>query len=109
VSTITTLPKREPRPKPEPASPPQAEELCPEPYPVLNAVECKACGRCVAACPRGLLRMSREFNERGSHYVEYVGEGCTACADCYYTCPEPATIEIHMPKGCKARDNRRGE
>jgi 2-oxoisovalerate ferredoxin oxidoreductase delta subunit len=53
--------------------------------------------------------MSREFNERGSHYVEYVGKGCLGCADCYYTCPEPAAIEIHLPKGRKRGHNHRGE
>jgi len=41
--------------------------------------------------------MSAELNERGYHYVEYLGEGCTGCANCYYTCPEPLAIEIHIP------------
>jgi 2-oxoisovalerate ferredoxin oxidoreductase delta subunit len=68
-----------------------------EPYPVINIIECKACERCIAACPKSLLKMSGEINERGYHYVEYVGEGCTGCANCYYTCPEPSAIEIHIP------------
>lgn len=68
-----------------------------EPYPVINILECKACGRCILACPKGVLSMSEELNERGYHYVVYKGEGCSGCANCYYTCPEPLAIEIHIP------------
>lgn len=68
-----------------------------EPYPVINKIECKACERCIVACPKSVLKMSDELNERGYNYVEYVGEGCTGCANCYYTCPEPLAIEIHIP------------
>ncbi|MDW7733105.1 MAG: ferredoxin family protein [Methanolobus sp.] len=68
-----------------------------EPYPVINILECKACGRCIVACPKDLLKLSDDLNERGYRYVEYVGEGCTGCANCYYTCPEPLAIEIHIP------------
>ena len=68
-----------------------------DPYPVINMLECKACGRCIIACPKDVLRMSECLNERGYHYVEYVGSGCIGCANCYYTCPEPLAIEIHIP------------
>lgn len=72
-----------------------------EPYPVINALECKACERCILACRRGVLKMSDDVNERGYHYIIYEGEGCTGCGDCYYTCPEPLAIEIHIPKRIK--------
>ncbi len=68
-----------------------------EPYPLINIIECKACGRCIVACPKDLLKLSDDLNERGYHYVEYAGKGCTGCANCYYTCPEPLAIEIHIP------------
>ena len=68
-----------------------------KPYPVINAIECKACGRCIAACPKDVLEMSETFNERGYKYARYVGEGCIGCAACYYTCPEPGAIELHLP------------
>lgn len=68
-----------------------------EPYPLINIIECKACGRCIEACPGSVLGMSEQLNERGYHYVVYAGEGCTGCASCYYTCPEPLAIEIHIP------------
>jgi 2-oxoisovalerate ferredoxin oxidoreductase delta subunit len=38
------------------------------------------------------------MNERGYHYVEYLGEGCIGCAACYYVCPEPSAIEVHVPE-----------
>ncbi|MBP2144246.1 2-oxoisovalerate ferredoxin oxidoreductase delta subunit [Methanococcus voltae] len=71
------------------------------PYPVINTLECKACERCIIACPKDVLYMSEEFNERGYHFVKYTGEGCTGCANCYYTCPEPLAIEVHIPLKCK--------
>jgi 2-oxoisovalerate ferredoxin oxidoreductase delta subunit len=69
-----------------------------EPYPDINIEECKACDRCILACPKEVLKMSSEINDRGYHYVEYGGEGCNGCANCYYTCPEPLAIEVHIPK-----------
>jgi len=68
-----------------------------EPYPLINTLECKACGRCLLACPKEVLLMSENLNARGYNYIEYIGERCTGCASCYYTCPEPLAIEIHIP------------
>ena len=75
-----------------------------QPYPEINMLECKSCGRCVEACPKDLLAIGEKFNERGYRYVTYKGEGCTGCGACYYTCPEPGTIEVHGPPG-----KRKGE
>lgn len=69
-----------------------------EPYPVINPLECKACGRCVVACPTQVLVMGEEINERGYRYVVYTGAGCIGCAACFYTCPEPSAIEVHIPQ-----------
>ena len=74
-----------------------------DPYPVINKLECKACERCILACRRGVLKMSDDVNSRGYHYVVYLGEGCTGCGDCYYTCPEPLAIEVHIPKRIKPK------
>ena len=41
------------------------------PHPVIDALECKACGRCIAACPKKVIR--------------------------FYACPEPNAIEVHIP------------
>ena len=69
-----------------------------QPYPLIRVLECKACGRCIIACPKGLLTMSDDINMRGYHYVEYSGADCNGCANCYYNCPEPLAIEIHIPE-----------
>lgn len=68
-----------------------------KPYPVIREVECKACGRCIDACPKNVLVLSTEINERGYRYVQYLGDGCTGCANCFYACPEPNTITVHKP------------
>ena len=73
-------------------------------YPVINIIECKACGRCLLACPKDVLYMSEEINERGYHYVKYKGEGCIGCGNCFYTCPEPNAIEVHIPD--KGKNNK---
>ncbi|NPE27504.1 4Fe-4S dicluster domain-containing protein [Methanococcoides sp. SA1] len=68
-----------------------------KPYPQLNNLECKGCERCIPACPKSVLFMSENINERGYRYVEYKGEGCTGCGNCYYTCPETLAIAVHIP------------
>ena len=68
-----------------------------KPYPEIRVIECKACGRCVVACPKQVLKLSDKLNERGYHYVEYAGEGCIGCGSCFYMCPEPHAIRIHKP------------
>lgn len=65
------------------------------PRPVINENECKGCGRCVAACPKKVLRLSGKLNRRGYDAAEYAGSGCIGCAACFYNCPEPYAIEVH--------------
>ena len=72
-------------------------------YPEIRAIECKACGRCIEACPKGVLRLSSDLNRRGYRYVQYTGEGCIGCANCFYACPEPHTFVIHKPERPPAR------
>jgi len=69
-----------------------------EPCPHIRFVECKGCGRCILACPKDLLTLSDDVNDRGYHYVEFRGQGCTGCGNCFYACPEPNTLQIHIPE-----------
>ena len=68
-----------------------------KPYPLINSLECKSCGRCVDACPKKVLSIGNILNSRGYKAVVYAGEGCIGCATCFYTCPEPHALEIHIP------------
>lgn len=67
------------------------------PYPVIDPLECKACGRCIAACPKKVIEMGRELNARGYTFAKYAGAGCIGCLNCFYVCPEPNAIEVHLP------------
>lgn len=69
-----------------------------KPYPLINALECKSCGRCVQACPKKCLEIGTVLNERGYKAVTYKGTGCVGCATCFYSCPEPWALEIHIPQ-----------
>lgn len=67
------------------------------PFPVIHSLECKACGKCIAACPKKVLALGTELNARGYRFAQYTGEGCIGCANCFYVCPEPHAIEVHIP------------
>ncbi|MBO4286916.1 MAG: 4Fe-4S dicluster domain-containing protein [Kiritimatiellae bacterium] len=72
-----------------------SEEEAPKlPRPVIDADECKSCGRCVAACPKKCLKLGTVLNNRGVYPVTYQGEGCIGCAVCFYNCPEPYAIKV---------------
>lgn len=76
-----------------------------KPYLVINSLECKACERCLEACPANVLKMGEELNERGYRFVVYVGDGCIGCGACYYTCPEPLAIDVHVPQNEKIEES----
>jgi len=79
-------------------------EIKPKPYPVINKNECKACERCIIGCKQKVLEMSKDLNDIGYYYAKYIGKDCNGCGDCYYTCPEPLAVEVHIPKMKGSKD-----
>jgi 2-oxoglutarate ferredoxin oxidoreductase subunit delta len=57
----------------------------------VDAERCKGCGLCVAACPRGEIRLAADAGRRGIRVVRAEEGGrCTACGACYIICPDVA-------------------
>jgi len=64
---------------------------------------CKGCGFCVAYCPRGVLRLSSQFNKKGYHPPEVVdAEKCVNCHFCEVLCPEFAIYSVDDDKKNKS-------
>lgn len=50
---------------------------------------CKGCGLCVEACPKGIVVLSEEINQKGYHTAEVIDtEKCIGCAFCATMCPD---------------------
>ena len=51
---------------------------------------CKGCGLCVDACPKGILQLSPDrINKKGHHPAELRDEAaCVGCASCAMMCPD---------------------
>jgi len=77
-------------------------------WPEITKLECKGCGRCVLSCPKKVLALGDELNARGYRHVTYTGEGCIGCANCFYVCPEPHVLKIHVPIKKKPQDPPEG-
>ncbi|NQU43794.1 4Fe-4S binding protein [bacterium] len=67
---------------------------------------CKGCGRCVQACPKGVLEMSDHVNSMGYRTASIRDLSvCTGCGMCYYACPEPAGIKVRRRKGKSEKES----
>jgi pyruvate/2-oxoacid:ferredoxin oxidoreductase alpha subunit/NAD-dependent dihydropyrimidine dehydrogenase PreA subunit len=61
-----------------------------KPKPYLLPEFCKACARCIPACPRDCITMSTEINPlTGRTPVVVDLERCNGCGLCLTACPEP--------------------
>ena len=68
-----------------------AGALSPErPKPFVFPQFCKACGRCIEACPKGCIEMGTEIHPAtGLAPVVLDLEACNGCGLCFTACPEP--------------------
>jgi 2-oxoglutarate ferredoxin oxidoreductase subunit delta len=56
---------------------------------------CKGCSFCVEYCPKNILKLSEEFNEKGYHPpIVTEAENCVHCQLCEMLCPEFAIYVI---------------
>ena len=66
---------------------------------------CKGCGFCVEYCPRNVLELSRDFNEKGYHFPETARpEDCVDCKLCQHICPEFAIFVLSKNGGEREKD-----
>lgn len=55
----------------------------------IIADRCKGCNFCIEYCPRDVLEVSEEFNEKGYHPPKIVKpDQCTFCGFCELICPD---------------------
>ncbi len=56
---------------------------------------CKGCGLCVNTCPKKVLAMSKEINDKGYFFSFPENQAaCIGCRFCAFMCPDVAiTIE----------------
>lgn len=57
----------------------------------IDPVVCKGCGLCIFYCPRAVLKLSDERNEKSYTVAEvYDPDDCTGCKLCEISCPDLA-------------------
>ncbi len=67
----------------------------------IDAGVCKGCRLCVDQCPKQVLRVSEERNEKG-YLLPWVADisACIACLMCEMICPDMA-LEVILGEGGK--------
>jgi pyruvate/2-oxoacid:ferredoxin oxidoreductase alpha subunit/NAD-dependent dihydropyrimidine dehydrogenase PreA subunit len=61
-----------------------------KPKPALVPQYCKACGRCIDACPKHCITLGTEIDPRSGFTPVMIDlDECTACGLCFGACPEP--------------------
>ena len=75
--------------------------------PIIDENLCTACGKCVAACPRNIIKILPadistialcSNRDRGGAIRKLCKLGCTGCTACVKACPEDAIVmENNLP------------
>lgn len=61
----------------------------------IRAESCKCCQYCIKYCPKGVLAVGKEVNQKGYQYIiAEKPELCVGCAICAQMCPD-AAIEVY--------------
>jgi 2-oxoglutarate ferredoxin oxidoreductase subunit delta len=61
---------------------------------------CKGCNLCVRYCPRDVLEISDEMNEKGYHPPRAIHpEQCVVCRLCELICPEFCIYTVEVEEG----------
>ncbi len=63
---------------------------------IIDEKVCKGCALCVAACPKGIIRLATDrLSSKGYHPAFLADEEqCTGCCSCAMMCPDVAiTVE----------------
>ncbi len=70
---------------------------------VIAGERCKACGLCVAFCPKHVLALETSLvNVLGYHPVSLTDpSACTSCVLCARVCPEAVFTVLAPPKGTR--------
>ncbi|NPD81583.1 4Fe-4S binding protein [Prevotella sp. PINT] len=63
----------------------------------VNKDRCKGCALCAAACPKGVIAMSKKVNACGYPYAEAINDSCIGCASCGIVCPD-GCITVYKKK-----------
>lgn len=61
----------------------------------IDTSRCKGCGLCITVCPKGIIALSEEINEKGYNPAKITNQdACIACAFCATMCPDTViTVE----------------
>ncbi len=75
----------------------------------IDELRCKGCGCCIVSCPKDLIEVSHELNDRGYEYVVFNGspEDCSGCTMCAVSCPDQG-IEVWNKRGKQTFVNTAG-
>ena len=55
----------------------------------VRSKRCKGCALCIDVCPKKILKLSKDLNSKGYHYIIVTdAQECIGCGACYQVCPD---------------------